>query len=172
MDLKSKIRVIEDFPKKGISFKDITTLTKDGEAFQEAINMIIDEVKDLEFDYIAGVEARGFILAAPMAMKLGKGFIPVRKPGKLPGEILRKEYSLEYGTNAVELSADAVKKGDKVLLVDDLLATGGTAKAALDLLEEAGAEIAAVGFLIELEELNGMELFKDYKSFSLVKYDY
>lgn len=172
MDLKSKIRVIEDFPKKGISFKDITTLTKDGEAFQEAINMIIDEVKDLEFDYIAGVEARGFILAAPMAMKLGKGFIPVRKPGKLPGEILRKEYSLEYGTNAVELSADAVKKGDKVLLVDDLLATGGTAKAALDLLEEAGAEIAAVGFLIELEELNGMELFKDYKNFSLVKYDY
>ena len=172
MDLKSKIRVIEDFPKKGISFKDITTLTKDGEAFQEAINMIIDEVKDLEFDYIAGVEARGFILAAPMAMKLGKGFIPVRKPGKLPGEILRKEYSLEYGTNAVELSADAVKKGDKVLLVDDLLATGGTAKAALDLLEEAGAEIAAVGFLIELEELHGMELFKDYKNFSLVKYDY
>lgn len=172
MDLKSKIRVIEDFPKKGISFKDITTLTKDGEAFQEAINMIIDEVKDIEFDYIAGVEARGFILAAPMAMKLGKGFIPVRKPGKLPGEVLRKEYSLEYGTNVVELSADAIKKGDKVLLVDDLLATGGTAKAALDLLEEAGAEIAAVGFLIELEELHGMELFKDYKNFSLVKYDY
>src|SRR5574344_589129 len=172
MDLKSKIRVIEDFPKKGISCKDITTLTKDGEAFQEAINMIIDEVKDLEFDYIAGVEARGFILAAPMAMKLGKGFIPVRKPGKLPGEILRKEYSLEYGTNAVELSADAVKKGDKVLLVDDLLATGGTAKAALDLLEEAGAEIAAVGFLIELEELNGMELFKENKKNKIDNYKY
>lgn len=172
MDLKSKIRVIEDFPKKGISFKDITTLTRDGKAFQQAIDMIIDEVKDVEFDYVAGVEARGFILAAPMAMKLGKGFIPVRKPGKLPGEVLRKEYSLEYGSNAVELSADAIKKGDKVLLVDDLLATGGTAKAALDLLEEAGAEIAAVGFLIELEELKGMDLFKDYKHFSLVKYDH
>ena len=172
MDIKSKIRVIEDFPKPGISFKDITTLTSEPEALKEAIYMIAEEVKDYDFDYIVGIEARGFIFAAPLAIKLGKGFVPVRKPGKLPGKLLRKEYDLEYGKNTVELDADVFTKGDKVLLVDDLLATGGTAKAALDLIEEAGAEISAVGFLIELTDLNGMELFKDYNTFSLVKYDH
>lgn len=172
MDIKSKIRIVEDFPKEGISFKDITTLTQDPQAFDEAIDMLIDAVKDVEFDYIVGIEARGFILAAPMAIKLGKGFVPVRKPGKLPGNIISKEYDLEYGKNVVELDADVFKEGDRVLLIDDLLATGGTAKAALDLVEKAGAEIAAVGFLIELEDLNGMDLFKDYEHFSLVKYDH
>lgn len=172
MDIKSKIRVIEDFPKEGISFKDITTLTQDGEAFADAIRQIEEQVKDIEFDYVVGVEARGFIIGAPLALKLGKGFVPVRKPGKLPGNIIKKEYSLEYGTNVVEIDADVFKKGDKVILVDDLLATGGTAKAALDLVEEAGAEIACVGFLIELEDLKGMDLFEGYKTFSLVKYDH
>ena len=172
MDIKSKIRVIENFPKEGISFKDITTLTQDSEAFAEAIKQIEDQVKDLEFDYIVGIEARGFIIGAPLALKLGKGFVPVRKPGKLPGNIIKKEYSLEYGTNVVEIDADVFKKGDKVLLIDDLLATGGTAKAALDLVEEAGAEIVCVGLLIELEDLKGMDLFEGYKTFSLVKYDH
>lgn len=172
MDIKSKIRVIEDFPKPGISFKDITTLTQDGEAFLNAIDMLAKTVEKYEFDYIVGIEARGFILGAPLALKLGKGFVPVRKPGKLPGNILRKEYSLEYGTNVVEIDADVFKKGDKVLLIDDLLATGGTAKAALDLVEEAGAEIACVGFLIELEDLKGIDLFEGYNTFSLVKYDH
>ena len=172
MDIKSKIRVIEDFPKEGISFKDITTLTQDSEAFSEAIRQIEEQVKDLEFDYIVGIEARGFIIGAPLALKLGKGFVPVRKPGKLPGNIIKKEYSLEYGTNVVEIDADVFKKGDKVILIDDLLATGGTAKAALDLVEEAGAEITCVGFLIELEDLKGMELFEGYNTFSLVKYDH
>lgn len=172
MDIKSKIRVIEDFPKEGISFKDVTTLTQDAEAFDAAIDMMIDAAKDLEFDYVVGIEARGFILAAPMAIKLGKGFVPVRKPGKLPGKLLRKEYSLEYGTNVVELDADVFKEGDRVLLVDDLLATGGTARAALDLIKESGAHIAGVGFLIELTDLNGMDKFKGYETFSLVKYDH
>lgn len=172
MDIKSKIRIVEDFPKKGISFKDITTLTSDPVAFSEAIDMIVEEVKDLEFDYIVGIEARGFILAAPLAIKLGKGFVPVRKPGKLPGNLLRKEYDLEYGKNIVELDADVFNEGDRVLLVDDLLATGGTAKAALDLIEQSGAKVVSVGFLIELTDLKGMELFKDYNSFSLVKYEH
>lgn len=172
MDIKSKIRIIEDFPKKGISFKDITTLTSDSKSFSEAIDMLIERVKGIDFDYIVGIEARGFILAAPMAMRLNKGFVPVRKPGKLPGKIIQKEYSLEYGKNKIELDADVFKPGDKVLLIDDLLATGGTAKAALDLIEQAGAKVTCVGFLIELTDLKGMELFKNYEHFSLVQYDH
>lgn len=172
MDLKSKVRVIENFPKEGISFKDITTLLSDGETLRETIDVLCEKVKDIDFDYIAGVEARGFLLAMPMAYNLNKGFIPIRKPGKLPGNIISKEYDLEYGTNTVEIDADALKKGDKVLLIDDLLATGGTAKAALELIEETGAEISCAGFLIELTDLKGIDLFENYKTFSLIKYDH
>lgn len=172
MELKSKIRVIEDFPKEGISFKDITTLLKDKDGLKDTIDVLCEKVKDLEFDYIAGVEARGFLLAMPMAYKLNKGFIPIRKPGKLPGNIIKKEYDLEYGKNVVEIDADSFNKGDKVLLIDDLLATGGTAKASLDLIEEAGGEIVCAGFLIELTDLKGIDLFEGYNTFSLIKYDH
>lgn len=172
MDLRSKIRVIEGFPMEGISFKDITTLLKDGEGLVEMIEQLAKAVEHLEFDYIAGLEARGFVLAVPLAYKLQKGFIPIRKPGKLPGRIISKDYDLEYGKNTIELDSDALKPGDKVLLVDDLLATGGTAKAGLDLLKESGAEVVAATFLIELEDLKGRELFKDCETISLVKYDH
>lgn len=171
MDLKSKIRVIEDFPKEGISFKDITTLLKDKEVFQETINQLAEAVEDLDFDYILGIEARGFIVGAPLAYKLNKGFVPVRKPGKLPGEVIEKSYDLEYGSNSIEIHADVLSEGDKVLVLDDLLATGGTALAATKLVEATGAEVVCVGFLIELTDLKGMDLLKDYKTFSIVKFN-
>ena len=171
MDLRSKIRVIEGFPVEGISFKDITTLLKDGKGLRESVEVICDAVSHLEFDYVAGIEARGFIFAVPVAYRLGKGFIPVRKPGKLPGNILSKEYDLEYGSNTIEIDADALKPGDKVLLLDDLLATGGTAKAAIDLINETGAEVVAATFLIELEDLKGRDLFSDCETISIVKHD-
>lgn len=172
MDLKSKIRVIEGFPKEGISFKDITTLLNDKEVFQETIDQLAEYASKYEFDYVVGIEARGFILGAPLAYKLNKGFIPVRKPGKLPGNVITESYDLEYGSNAIEMDKDVLKDGDKVLLLDDLLATGGTAVAATKLIESTGASIAAVGFLIELTELKGMDLLKDYPTFSIVKYKY
>lgn len=171
MDLKSKIRVIEDFPKKGISFKDITTLLKDKEAYKETIDQLADAVKDIDFDYVVGIEARGFITGAPLAYKLNKGFIPIRKPGKLPGETIQMDYDLEYGSNSIQMHADVLSKGDKVLILDDLLATGGTALAATKLVEACGAEVACVGFLIELTDLKGMELLEKYKTFSIVKYN-
>lgn len=172
MDLRSRIRVIEDFPKEGISFKDITTLIKDGEGIKLMIDELCKSVEHLEFDYIAGIEARGFIVAMPLAYKLNKGFIPIRKPGKLPGNIVSEDYELEYGSNTIEMDADVIKKGDKVLLLDDLLATGGTAKAAINLLEGSGAEVVATVFLIELEDLKGKDLFSEYETISLVKYDH
>ncbi|MDO5027467.1 MAG: adenine phosphoribosyltransferase [Tissierellia bacterium] len=171
MDLKSKIRVIEDFPKEGISFKDITTLLKDKEIFQETIGQMVEAVKDVDFDYVVGIEARGFIMGAPLAYKLNKGFIPIRKPGKLPGDVLEMAYDLEYGSNSIQMHADVLTKGDKVLILDDLLATGGTALAATKLVEATGAEVSCVGFLIELTDLRGMDLLKDYKTFSIVKFD-
>lgn len=171
MDLKSKVRVIEDFPKEGISFKDITTLLKDKDVFQETINQVAEAVKDVDFDYVVGIEARGFIMGAPLAYKLNKGFIPIRKPGKLPGEVLEMEYDLEYGSNSIQMHADVLSKGDKVLILDDLLATGGTALAATKLVEATGATVSCVGFLIELTDLKGMDLLKDYKTFSVIKYN-
>lgn len=172
MDLKSKVRVIEDFPKKGISFKDITTLLSDSEILRETIDVLCDKVKDLDFDYIVGIEARGFLLGVPMAYKLNKGFVPIRKPGKLPGKIIKKEYDLEYGKNVVEIDSDSLKKGDRVLLIDDLLATGGTARAALELVEATGAEVVCAGFLIELTDLKGIDKFEGYNTFTLIKYNH
>lgn len=171
MDLKSKIRVIEDFPEKGISFKDITTLIKDGEAFLEVVNLIVEDLKDKEIDYIAGPEARGFLLGSAVAYALGVGFIPVRKPGKLPGETVSIEYELEYGTNTLQMHKDALEKGKRVAIVDDLLATGGTILSAAKLIESLGGEVVAMEFLIELEFLKGRERLQDYHINSLVKYD-
>lgn len=170
MDLKSKIRVIEDFPEKGISFKDITTLLKDNEGFAEVVNLIVEDLKGREIDYIAGPEARGFLLGAVVAYVLNVGFIPIRKPGKLPAETISYEYELEYGNNTLEIHKDAIEKGKKVAIVDDLLATGGTILSAAKLIESIGGEVVAMEFLIELESLKGREKLKDYYINSLVKY--
>lgn len=171
MDLKSKIRVIEDFPEKGISFKDITTLTKDSEAFKETVDLIVEDLKGKDVDYIAGPEARGFLLGAAVAYALGVGFVPIRKPGKLPGEVISNEYQLEYGTNTLEMHMDSIEKGKKVAIVDDLLATGGTISSAVKLIESLGGIVVAMEFLIELEYLNGRDNIKGYHINSLVKYN-
>ena len=172
MDIKSTIRVIEGYPIEGVSFKDITTLLKNKEAFEESLDLLEKEIKDLDFDYIVGIESRGFIFGAPLAARLNKGFIPIRKPGKLPGEIEKISYDLEYGENELEMHKDALNPGEKVVIVDDLIATGGSAKAAANLIESLGAEVAAFEFLIELEDLNGRDVLNDYKVISVVKYDH
>lgn len=171
MDLKEKIRVIEGFPKPGISFKDITTLLQDPAAFHYAIKQIAQFCRERAVDIVVGVESRGFILGAPLAYELGLGFVLIRKRGKLPGEVLSVEYELEYGVDALEIHKDAIKPGMKVVLVDDLLATGGTIGAAARLVEQVGAEITGLAFLIELEALKGRENLKGYDVFTLVKYD-
>lgn len=172
MDIKSLIRVIEDYPEKGISFKDITTLLKDRDGFKKTIDMLEKELEGYDFDYIAGVESRGLIFGAPLSDRLNKGFIPIRKPGKLPAEIEKVSYDLEYGTNELEIHKDAVNKGDKVVIVDDLIATGGSAKAAAKLVESIGGEVVCFEFLIELTSLKGREVLKDYDVISLVEYDH
>ncbi|MFI5358616.1 MAG: adenine phosphoribosyltransferase [Halanaerobiales bacterium] len=169
MDLKKFIRDIPNFPKEGIIFKDITPLLKDAEAFKEAIDKMIEYYRDAEFDYIVGIEARGFLIGAPMAIEMGKGFIPIRKPGKLPADILSKDYDLEYGSNRIEIHRDAISPGDRVLIIDDLLATGGTIAAAVELIEELGGQVAGIGFLYELSELKGRDLLTGYDVFSLMK---
>ncbi|NLY67863.1 MAG: adenine phosphoribosyltransferase [Tissierellia bacterium] len=171
MDLKAKIRVIEDFPEKGISFKDITPLIKDKEAFGTAVARIVDDLKDKNIDYIAGPEARGFLFGATVAYALGVGFVPVRKPGKLPADTISYEYQLEYGNNILEIHKDAIEKGKRVAIVDDLLATGGTMLAAAKLIESIGGKVVAMEFLIELENLKGREKLSDYYVNSLIKYD-
>ncbi|HSH35367.1 adenine phosphoribosyltransferase [Schnuerera sp.] len=171
MELKSKIRVIEDFPEKGISFKDITTLINDGKAFSEAVNLIVEDLKYREVEYIAGPEARGFLFGATVAYALGIGFIPVRKPGKLPAETISYEYELEYGTNTLEIHKDSIEKGKKVAIVDDLLATGGTILSTAKLIESIGGEVVAMEFLIELESLKGREKLNKYHVNSLIKYE-
>lgn len=153
--VKSKIRDINDFPVKGIVFKDITTVLKDKEGFKAIVDFMKDKFKNSGTDYVAGVESRGFIFGAALASELGAGFIPIRKPGKLPGEVISQSYDLEYGTDTIQMHKDAVEKGSKVLLVDDLLATGGTAAAACSLLDKAGANVVAAAFVIELASLNG-----------------
>lgn len=171
MDLKSKIRVIENFPKEGISFKDITTILKDGEALRHLINELSDQLKDLDIDVIIGPEARGFLVGTPVAYNLGVGFVPIRKPGKLPAETLSYEYDLEYGTDALEIHKDAIKPGQRVAILDDLLATGGTVLATAKLIEQLGGEVVLVNFLIELTDLKGRDILKDYKVNSLIQYD-
>lgn len=171
MDIKSKIRVIEDFPEKGISFKDITTLIKEKDAFKEVIDLMVENLKDKKVDYIVGPEARGFLFGAAVAYALGVGFIPVRKPGKLPADAVREEYELEYGNNILEIHRDSIKEGDRIAIIDDLLATGGTVLSAAKLIEKLGGEVVAMEFLIELEFLRGRDRLKNYYVNTLVKYD-
>lgn len=171
MDLKGKIRVIEDFPIEGISFKDITTLLQDKEAFKYAIDSMAEYFRDKGIDVVVGPEARGFILGAPLAYAIGAGFVPVRKKGKLPYDTMSMSYDLEYGSDDLEIHADAIKKGQKVAIIDDLLATGGTIGSVIKLVESAGGEIVSIGFLIELTELKGRDRIGGYDIVSLLKYE-
>ncbi len=167
----SLIRDIPDFPKPGILFKDITPVLADAEAFGAVVDDLAAPYRDAGISLVAGIEARGFILATPVAGRLGAGFIPIRKPGKLPYETRRAEYDLEYGTDALELHADAVQPGDRVLLVDDVIATGGTAEAAVTLLSELGADVVAVAVYVELGFLNGRSRLDGVPLHALISYD-
>jgi adenine phosphoribosyltransferase len=170
MDLAKMIRDVPDFPKEGILFKDITTLIKEPQAFKEVIDCLADHYAGQEIDLVVAVEARGYIFGAPIAYKLGAGFVPVRKEGKLPAETVREEYELEYGTDSVEMHRDAIQPGQKVLIVDDLIATGGSAAATARLVERLGGEVVSIAFLIELTFLKGVEKLKDYDVFTMIEY--
>jgi len=170
LDLGSLIRDIPDFPKKGILFKDITTLLKNAAAFRQAIDQLTDLVRAYAPDVVIGMESRGFIFAAPIAYLLGAGFVPVRKLGKLPGEVISTEYDLEYGTNTLELHNDAIQPRQRVLIVDDLLATGGTVSATIELVQRLKGDVVAVAFLVELLELRGRERLESYDVLSLIRF--
>lgn len=169
-NLKQSIRNVTDFPKPGISFKDITPLLSDPSIFQSAIDALIQTVKGQKIDKVIGLDARGFLFATPIALQLNAGFVPIRKKGKLPWLTHEKAYSLEYGQNTVEIHQDAIKKGENVLLIDDLLATGGTANAAIQLIDKLGGNIIAASFLIELTELKGRDLLGNTPIHSIIKY--
>jgi len=171
MNLKEYITIVEDYPKEGVSFKDITTLMDDGKAYKYATDEIVKYAKEVKADIIVGPEARGFIIGCPVAYALEVGFAPVRKPGKLPRETKEVEYDLEYGTDRLTMHADAIKPGQRVLIVDDLLATGGTVKATIDLVESLGGVVAGCAFLIELAYLNGREKIKGYDIHAIMTYD-
>ena len=168
--LKNKIRDIADFPKPGIVFKDITPLLQDPDSVKFAIHELLLPFRDKKITAIAGMEARGFIFGSLAAWELGVGFIPLRKPGKLPYDIQSVDYSLEYGTSSLEAHIDAVQPSDQILLIDDLLATGGTAKASCELIEKLGAQVVACAFIIELDDLNGRQRIKDYPVHSLIHF--
>jgi adenine phosphoribosyltransferase len=170
MDLKKYIRNIPNFPEKGVQFKDITTLLIEPEPFKYVIDTIVDKYKGKHIDKLVSVEARGYIFGGVIAYKLNCGFVPVRKPGKLPAEKISKEYTLEYGTNKIEIHKDAIAKDERVLVFDDLLATGGTVLATCQLVEQLGGTIIACAFVTKLTYLGGAEKLKDYNVFSLVKY--
>lgn len=171
MDFREKIEIVDGFPKEGISFKDITPLIGDGAVFKALIDELADRLRKLNVDYIAGPEARGFIFGVPLAYALGVGFVPIRKKGKLPQETVSITYDLEYGSDTLEIHKNSFKKGDRIALVDDLLATGGTINACAELIERAGGEIVSVDFIVELTELKGRERLKGYPVHSVVKYD-
>jgi adenine phosphoribosyltransferase len=171
IELLQKIRSVPDFPKKGIVFRDITTLILDKNAFQQAVDLLADRYRHAGIDKVVSIEARGFIFGAPLAYVLHTGFVPVRKPGKLPATVMRQEYSLEYGTDAIEMHTDAIVPGENVLLLDDLLATGGTIRAACDLVQRAGGHIVGLAFLIELSFLHGRDRLKEYDVYSVLEYD-
>ncbi|MDD3839777.1 MAG: adenine phosphoribosyltransferase [Clostridia bacterium] len=170
MNLKDKIREIQDFPQKGVNFKDITTLLKDQEAYKASIDMMVDSLKDKNVDLIVGPEARGFVIGAPVAYAIGAGFIPVRKKGKLPAETIRHEYELEYGSDTLEIHKDAILPGQRVAVVDDLLATGGTISSVIELVNQLKGDVVAVRFIIELGFLNGREKLSGYDVETLIKY--
>ena len=171
IDLKNIIRDVPDFPHKGILFKDIAPVLHNPEYLRGAVGMMTEALEDVEFDFIAGPESRGFIFGVPVAVALNKGFVPVRKAGKLPFKTVKKAYDLEYGSAEIEIHADAIKKGDKVAVVDDLLATGGTCKALCELIESVGGEVVRLVFLIELDELGGRKVLDDkYDVKTIVKF--
>ena len=167
-ELKEYIRNIPDFPEKGIIFRDVTSILQDADGLKLAIDELAEGV---DFDVIAGAESRGFLFGMPLSYLLHKPFVPIRKKGKLPCETVSKTYDLEYGTATIEIHKDAIKKGDKVVLLDDLIATGGTMKAAAELVEELGGEVVEALFLIELSDLNGREVLSDYKVDSVVQFE-
>jgi len=170
MDFEKYIRNIDDFPKEGICFKDVTTLLKDKEAFGAAVRAIADKCRDMNIDVVVGPEARGFIFGSPVAYELGVGFVPVRKPGKLPYETACFEYELEYGTDCLEIHIDAIEPGMRVAIIDDLLATGGTIISTIKLVESLGGVVVHAGFLIELSFLNGREKLLGYNTSALITY--
>ena len=170
-ELKALIREVADFPKPGINFYDITTLLKDPKGFAALIDALAQYYIDKDIDLVLGIEARGFIFGPALAYRLNAGFVPVRKPRKLPGPTVRVTYDLEYGSDTLEVHADAIEPGQRVVLVDDLLATGGTMEATIKLVQQLGGEIAGLGFAIELDFLKGRERFRDYDVFSLLHYD-
>jgi adenine phosphoribosyltransferase len=169
-DLRAKIREIPDFPKPGILFYDITTLLKDAAAYREAIDLMIAPYRDLGVDAVVGMESRGFIFSSPIAYQLNAGLIPVRKLGKLPAETISVEYALEYGSNTLEIHKDAIRPGQRVLIVDDLLATGGTVRGTIELVERLQGQIVGLAFLVELVVLKGRERLQGYKTTSVIQY--
>ncbi len=171
MNFKDHIKIVQNWPKEGVEFKDITPLMANGQAYKAAIDEIIEYAKDKEADIIVGPEARGFIIGCPVAYALETGFAPVRKPNKLPREVIEVDYGLEYGNNTLTIHKDAVKPGQKVLITDDLLATGGTIEATIQLVEKLGGIVVGCAFLIELGYLNGIEKLEGYDVLSLMKYE-
>ncbi|MBS9776316.1 MAG: adenine phosphoribosyltransferase [Fusobacterium sp.] len=170
MNLKDYVADVKDFPKEGILFRDISPLMNNGEAYKDATDKIVEFSKENKIDLVVGPEARGFIFGCPVSYALGIGFVPVRKPGKLPREVISYSYDLEYGSNSLCLHKDSIKKGQRVLIVDDLLATGGTVEATIKLVEELGGVVAGLAFLIELEELKGRDKLEGYPILTLMKY--
>lgn len=170
MDLKKYVALVEDYPKPGIKFRDITPLMGNGQAYKYATDKVVEFAKEHNVDLVVGPEARGFIFGCPVSYALGVGFAPVRKPGKLPREVIAYEYDLEYGSNTLCMHKDSVKPGQRVLIVDDLLATGGTIEATVKLIEELGGVVAGLAFLIELEDLKGREKLEGYPVLTLMKY--
>ena len=169
-ELRAKIREVPDFPKPGILFYDITTLLKDAAAYRESIKLMLDPYRGDQIDVVIGMESRGFIFSAPMAIELGAGLVPVRKLGKLPAETISVEYALEYGSNTLEIHRDAIQPGEKVLIVDDLLATGGTVQGTIELVERLKGEVVGLAFLVELEFLNGRERLGGRRVTSVIRY--
>ena len=170
MDLKDTIRSIKDFPEEGIIFRDITTLLKNPAALKQAVDQIEEQLKDVDYDIIVAPESRGFIFGMPLAYNTGKGFVPIRKKGKLPAETISKEYALEYGTDSLEIDATAIKEGGRCVIVDDLLATGGTALATAKLIEQAGGVVAGIRFAMELTDLPGRSALEGYDVDAVIKY--
>ena len=170
MNLEKYISIVPNWPKEGISFKDITTLMADGEAYKYATDQIVNYAKEKQVDVVVGPEARGFIIGCPVSYSLGIGFVPVRKPNKLPREVISYEYDLEYGSNTLTMHKDAIKPGQRVLITDDLIATGGTIEATIKLVEELGGVVAGLAFLIELVDLKGRERLDKYPIITLMQY--
>jgi adenine phosphoribosyltransferase len=168
--IEEYVRSIPDFPEEGIIFRDVTSILEDAEGLHLAIDLMQEKLKDVEFDVVVGPESRGFIFGVPIAYNLNKAFIPVRKKGKLPCETVEIEYDLEYGSAVIEMHKDSIKPGQKVVIIDDLLATGGTVEAAVKLIEKLGGEVVGLAFVIELDGLNGREKLKGYKVFNLLNY--